>query len=193
MKQHHQYHLDYASRFGQPLVFDLGQDYRMSDFEASSFVSQMRDIYSLNRAQWEPFNLHLCNYDPELPGQRDLMENEHYRGFTWNISEECFTRLFPVERIVYLSPDAPEVTSSWNHDDVYVIGGVVDKSASGGKMTLSKIKRLGLRSQRFDIDRYFKKRQVNENCCFKCLSILTTCALFGCLIRPACLADDNPD
>ena len=68
--------------------------------------------------------------------------------------------LIPPLRIVYLSPDSPEVATEWRHDDVYVIGGVVDKSGVGGTMTLSKIKKLGLRSVRFDIDRYFKKKQV---------------------------------
>jgi len=159
IKRDHQLNLDFAHRFGQPLVFDLGQDYHMNSEESNSFVNQMRDIYSLNRAQWEPFQLHLCNYNPQSPGHRDIIESEEYGGYLWNVSEDCFTRLFPPERIVYLSPDAPEVATEWRHDDVYVIGGVVDKTGVGGTMTLSKIKRLGLRSVRFDIDRYFKKKQ----------------------------------
>ena len=150
----------YALDFGQPIVFDLKQDYRMSDGEASSFVQQMRGVYAANRTMWEPFQLHLCGYDPGLPGMRDLVESEQSRHYLWNVTEDCFSRLFPRERLVYLSPDAPELASEWRHDDVYVIGGVVDKSDRGGKMTLSKIKSLGIRSQRFDIDRYFKKRKV---------------------------------
>ena len=152
--------LSYALDFGQPVVFDLNLDYRMSDGEAYSFVKQMREVYAANRTMWEPFQLHLCGYDPDLPGMRDLVECEESRHYLWNVTEDCFSRVFPREKLVYLSPDAPEVASEWRHDDVYVIGGVVDKCARGGKMTLSKIKSLGIRSQRFDINRYFKKRQV---------------------------------
>ena len=75
------------------------------------------------------------------------------------MTKDCFTQRFPLERLVYLSPDAPEVASEWRHDDVYIVGGVVDKGG-GDKMTLSKIKKMGIRSQRFDIDRYFTKKKV---------------------------------
>ena len=70
MKKDHRLHLDYAFRFGQPLVFDLGQEYEMNISESSSFVKQMREVYTLNRAQWEPFNIHLCNYNAESQGMK---------------------------------------------------------------------------------------------------------------------------
>lgn len=173
MKKDHRLHLDYAFRFGQPLVFDLGQEYEMNISESSSFVKQMREVYTLNRAQWEPFNIHLCNYNAESQGMKDLVHGVNSTGYMWEVTENCFTSLFPRERLVYLSPDAPEVAEDWRHDDVYIVGGVVDKGNGGGKMTLSKVKQLGIRSQRFDIDKYFKKKQA---------PLLTLDTVFACLI-----------
>jgi hypothetical protein len=37
--------------------------YRMTSEESALFIRQMLKIYSMNRSQWEPFNLFLCNYD----------------------------------------------------------------------------------------------------------------------------------
>jgi len=167
-----EYNLHYAIRFGQPLIFDLAQEREMNYYESSSFVRQMRQIYSDNRAQWEPFHIHLCNYDPELPGLKELAEGEQSAGYLWEVTKDCFTQRFPLERLVYLSPDAPEVASEWRHDDVYIVGGVVDKGG-GDKMTLSKIKKMGIRSQRFDIDRYFTKKKTPA---------MTLDQVFACLL-----------
>jgi len=172
MKKSQEYNFDYAFRFGQPLIFDLAQEHKMNNAESSSFVRQMRQIYSDNRAQWEPFHIHLCNYDPELPGLKELAEGEQSAGYLWEVTKDCFTQRFPLERLVYLSPDAPEVASEWRHDDVYIVGGVVDKGG-GDKMTLSKIKKMGIRSQRFDIDRYFTKKKTPA---------MTLDQVFACLL-----------
>ena len=35
--------------------------------------------------------------------------------------------LFPAERMVYLSPDSNNDLQKFNPDDIYVIGGIIDK------------------------------------------------------------------
>jgi len=74
--------------------------------------------------------------------------------YVWNISSRCFTHIFPHEKLVYLSPKSPNVLTRFNHDDVYVIGATGD-----GKSVLCwpKIKELGIRSARLNIDPYFYK------------------------------------
>jgi len=173
-KRHQQTHLEFGRQFGQPLVIDLGLDYVMRQAEVSSFVSQMKSVYSQNRAQWEPFSLHLCNYDHNKPGMRELIENKDCLDWRWDVTSSCFSSMFPLERLVYLCPDAPEVATEWRHDDIYVVGGVVDREkGGGGQITLSKTKRLGIRSQKLDVDKYFKKKKS---------PLLTLDVMFACLV-----------
>ena len=45
----------------------------------------------------------------------------------WHVTPECFTRVFPPERLVYLSPDSPNVLTEYSQDDVYILGALIDK------------------------------------------------------------------
>lgn len=47
--------------------------------------------------------------------------------FPLNLHEECFTKVFPKEKLVYLTPHCKENLEEFNHDDVYIVGCMVDK------------------------------------------------------------------
>ena len=44
--------------------------------------------------------------------------------------------LFPRDKLVYLSPDSRNDLNHYNEDDIYVIGGIVDKGTDRAPMTL---------------------------------------------------------
>ena len=46
---------------------------------------------------------------------------------TLNLSVQNHLDLFPAERMVYLSPDSNNDLQKFNPDDIYVIGGIIDK------------------------------------------------------------------
>ena len=52
---------------------------------------------------------------------------------------EAVTELFPLDEMVYLSPDAEEELSSLSEEDVYVLGGLVDESIAKVNNLLSAI------------------------------------------------------
>ena len=43
-------------------------------------------------------------------------------------TESSYLDVFPRERLIYLSPDSDEEMVSFDHDAVYIIGGIVDLS-----------------------------------------------------------------
>merc|ERR1719481_1097320 len=57
--------------------------------------------------------------------------------------------MFPRERLVYLSPDSHNDLRLFNPNDVYVIGGIVDKGDDKQPLTLSAAKRMKIRHARF--------------------------------------------
>ena len=51
-------------------------------------------------------------YDPEFP---------------LNIHEKSYLDIFPKEQLVYLTPHCREQMSTYDHNAIYIIGGIVDK------------------------------------------------------------------
>jgi len=156
VKKLHNQNLPYALNFGQPLVFDMGVDYQMSNYEGSNFISQMKELYGSNRAHFEPFNLYLCNYNPRNVVQRKLVEGNHTEKWLWNVTRRCFTEIFPKEKIVYLTSRSRVALREFSHDSVYVIGATVDKRP--GKDEMSKVKELGLNHAYFDLNPVFSRK-----------------------------------
>ena len=102
--RHQNINLSYGWNHGQPLVLDLGVEYRMSNLEGADMIRQMNNLYSSNRQHWEPFNLFLCNYDARDSTHRRLAETRETENRLWNVTRQCFTRVFPREKIIYLTP-----------------------------------------------------------------------------------------
>ena len=64
----------------------------------------------------------MCHIRPKLSILRFSLESQ-----LWHVTSECFTRVFPPERLVYLSPDSPNVLTEYSQDDVYILGALIDK------------------------------------------------------------------
>lgn len=65
------------------------------------------------------------------------------------------------ERLVYLTPDSPNELLEFNHNDVYIIGAIVDK---GGKkpLTLAKAKDHDIRTAKLPLDRAIQCKQSDK-------------------------------
>ncbi|KAM5194139.1 tRNA methyltransferase 10 homolog B isoform 3-T5 [Mantella aurantiaca] len=77
-------------------------------------------------------------------------------------TESGFLEIFPLESIIYLTPDSDSVLEDIDPSKVYVLGGLVDESIQK-KVTYHKAKENGLQTARLPIQEYMVKKENEKN------------------------------
>ena len=105
----------------------------------------------LNKEAKTPFPLYLTGVSPEIQDwlRTNYVIDETGANFPVEITEKHQTELFPKERLVYLSPDSKNDLMEFDDDDIYVIGGIIDKGNDYSPLTLANAKRNQIRHARF--------------------------------------------
>ena len=73
----------------------------------------------------------------------------------YTMTDQHYLQCYDRSRIVYLSPTAPSYMTTFNHDDVYVLGCIVDKSVQR-PLTFARAKEEKLRCVRFPIEQHVR-------------------------------------
>ncbi|NXS14054.1 TM10C methyltransferase, partial [Neodrepanis coruscans] len=141
--------------FGQPLVFDMSYEKDMSVLEVSLTVKQLIMSESCNRRSVDPFHIHLCNFQDDSLFHKEFIK--HY-GEAWSkllitVTDQCYTEVFPKDKLIYLTADSPKVMKTFDHDKIYIVGSMVDKNIKTG-VSLARAKRLGLETAALPLDKY---------------------------------------
>ncbi|KFP05567.1 Mitochondrial ribonuclease P protein 1, partial [Calypte anna] len=141
--------------FGQPLVFDMSYENDMSVREVANTVRQLVLSESSNRRSVDPFHIHFCNLKDDSLYHKEFVK--HYRE-AWDkllvtVTDQCYTQIFPKDKLIYLTADSPKVMKTFDHDKVYIIGSMVDKSIKTG-VSLARAKRLGLETAALPLEKY---------------------------------------
>ncbi|KAH8372015.1 hypothetical protein KR093_009735 [Drosophila rubida] len=147
-----------AMQFAPKLVLDCSYDQHMNNRESSYAAKQLMLCFAENRMNDEPFDLHYCNTNFDghcmqiLKRYIPTMLNPE---FPMNVHSKCFTELFPKKQLVYLTPHCREDLVTYDPDDIYIVGAMVD-TVNNEPLSLAKAKRLGLRMARLPLDRYLQ-------------------------------------
>ncbi|XP_013805495.1 tRNA methyltransferase 10 homolog C [Apteryx mantelli] len=141
--------------FGQPLVFDMSFENDMSPREVANTVRQIVLSEGCNRKSVDPFHIHFCNFKDNSQYHREFIK--HYRE-AWDkllitVTDQCYTNVFPKDKIIYLTADSPKVMKTFDHDKIYIIGSMVDRSIKTG-VSLAQAKRLGLETASLPLEKY---------------------------------------
>ncbi|KFV39386.1 Mitochondrial ribonuclease P protein 1, partial [Tyto alba] len=141
--------------FGQPLVFDMSYEKDMSFRETTNTVRQLVFSEACNRRSVDPFHIHFCNFKDDSLYHKEFIK--HYRE-AWSkllitVTDQCYTELFPKDKLVYLTADSPKVMKTFDHDKIYIVGSMVDKSIKTG-VSLARAKRLGLETAALPLEKY---------------------------------------
>ncbi|XP_061390216.1 mitochondrial ribonuclease P protein 1 homolog [Musca vetustissima] len=147
-----------AMQFSPKLVLDCSYDEYMTKREAENAAKQLMLCFADNRSHDDPFDLHYCNVNLKTPCMQKLQRyipTMLNTDFPMNVHQKCFTEIFPKENIVYLTPHCRTDLVEYNHDDVYVVGAMVD-TVNNEPLSLAKAKRLGLRMARLPLDKYLQ-------------------------------------
>jgi len=144
------------------IVLDLDFDDVMTMTEKHSMIKQIRICYATNKKAEVPCRLHFTNLRGYLG--RELYEKvegfENWKGvikhqnalFTTrgdeNDDEDFFTKR--KKDLVYLTADSENEIETLNENDIYIIGGFIDRNRHKLK-TLNKANENGIRHARFPI------------------------------------------
>ncbi|NXN16093.1 TM10B methyltransferase, partial [Indicator maculatus] len=77
-------------------------------------------------------------------------------------TQESYLDLFPLEAVVYLTPDSENVLEDIDANKVYVLGGLVDESIHK-KLTLQRAQEQALQTARLPIREYMVKSTSTRN------------------------------
>ncbi|NXR44033.1 TM10C methyltransferase, partial [Hippolais icterina] len=141
--------------FGQPLVFDMSYEKEMSLREVTNTVRQIVMSESCNRRSVDPFHIHFCNFKDDSLYHREFIKNyrEAWGKLLITVTDKCYTEIFPKDKLIYLTADSPKVMKTFDHDKIYIVGSMVDKSIKTG-VSLARAKRLGLETAALPLEKY---------------------------------------
>ncbi|XP_076316641.1 tRNA methyltransferase roswell [Tachypleus tridentatus] len=145
-----------AMIYGQKLVVDLDYSNHMTKRECMDTADQLQELYAVNKCDDEPFDLHFCNAHPENQTVKFLHKTipnlREYNCFI-TTTPQSYLDIFPKEKLVYLTPHTRNPLKEYDHEAIYIIGGMVDKSIQK-PISLAKAKKEGLKMAKLPLDLY---------------------------------------
>jgi len=144
----------------QKVVIDVSFDEAMTDKEVRSLVSQLTQLYAKNRLVEHPLQIFVTDFSGRFKQNLDSLDGfENWQGV--KCEEKSYLDLFPKERLVYLTADSDDSIQALDENDIYIIGGIVDKNRYKG-ICLKKAQEQGIRTARLPIDSFMdlKTRKV---------------------------------
>jgi hypothetical protein len=148
--------LFYSLINGPHLIFDLAFEAAMTELELNDLARQIQSSHGVNKVDREPFHFHMCNMAPDGVVAKKLSSLiPNFDQMPITVTSEHYTSCYPASQLIYLSPNAPAVMTQFEHDAVYIIGGIVDK-AREDPLTYAKAKKEKIRTVRFPLDYYVR-------------------------------------
>ncbi|XP_030907677.1 tRNA methyltransferase 10 homolog B isoform X1 [Melopsittacus undulatus] len=152
-----------AKTSGPRLCVDLGVADRMTEKETSRLASQIRRLYGANRRAEKPFWLCLTEFVVgSLIYEECFRMNDGFSNYLMDTTQESYLDLFPLDAIVYLTPDSENVLEDIDPNKVYILGGLVDESIHK-KLTLQRAREQSLQTARLPIREYMVKAINTKN------------------------------
>ncbi|XP_066844020.1 tRNA methyltransferase 10 homolog B isoform X10 [Anser cygnoides] len=140
-----------ARASGPRLCVDLGMADSMTLKETSRLASQIRRLYGANRQAEKPFWLYLTEFVVgSLIYEECFRMNDGFSNYLMDTTQESYLDLFPLDAIVYLTPDSENVLEDIDPKKVYILGGLVDESIHK-KLTLRRAQEQSLQTARLPI------------------------------------------
>ncbi|XP_007456072.1 PREDICTED: tRNA methyltransferase 10 homolog B isoform X1 [Lipotes vexillifer] len=152
-----------AKHSGPRLCIDLSMTHHMSKKELSRLAGQIRRLYGSNKKADRPFWICLTGFTTDSPLYEECLRmNDGFSSYLLDITEEdCFS-LFPLETLVYLTPDSEHALEDVDLNKVYILGGLVDESIQK-KVTFQKAQEHSVKTARLPIQEYMVRRQNGKN------------------------------
>ncbi|XP_067171861.1 tRNA methyltransferase 10 homolog B isoform X3 [Apteryx mantelli] len=152
-----------AKESGPRLCVDLSMADHMTKKETSRLAAQIRRLYGANRRAKKPFWLCLTEFVMGSSIYEECFRmNDGFSNYLMDTTQESYLDLFPLDTIVYLTPDSENVLEDIDPKKVYILGGLVDESIHK-KLTLQRARDQSLQTARLPIREYMVKTINTKN------------------------------
>lgn len=155
-----------SAMFGQKLVIDFSYQHLMPPSDYSGICKQAQRMFMANYEEANPFDLWFCNfpYESRVHSQlKRIAPNLLRPDSMLNVTERSFLNIgVDRERLVYLSPDAPDKLDEFRHDDVYVLGAFIDRN-DNRPQSLMRAQEANIRSARLPLEDHVIWKNDNAN------------------------------
>ncbi|XP_060092998.1 tRNA methyltransferase 10 homolog B [Heteronotia binoei] len=152
-----------AKKTGPRLCVDLSMTTHMTTKEISRLAAQIRRLYGSNKKSQKPFWLYLTGFVQNSPiAEECLRMNDGFSSYLIDVTPESYLDLFPLETIVYLTPDAEKALEEVDPHKVYILGGLVDESIQK-RLTFQNAHERHLQMARLPIQEYMVKKANAKN------------------------------
>ncbi|CAL1293338.1 unnamed protein product [Larinioides sclopetarius] len=151
--------------YGQKVVVDLDFDCFMRKQDCNNCGEQLLELYSANRKNVHPFDLTFCNADinsQTMSAFRKYMPNLYAPDNFITVTDMSYLDIYPKEKLVYITPYAKEPLKVYDHNAIYIIGGLVDKCIRE-PVVLAKAKREQIRAVHLPYDEYLMWGRGNKS------------------------------
>ncbi|ELW69858.1 RNA (guanine-9-)-methyltransferase domain-containing protein 3 [Tupaia chinensis] len=131
--------------------------------ELSRLAGQIRRLYGSNRKADRPFWICLTGFTTDSPLYEECLRmNDGFSSYLLDVTEEDCFDVFPLETLVYLTPDSEHTLEDVDPNQVYILGGLVDESIQK-KVTFQKAQEYSVKTARLPIQEYMVRHPNGKN------------------------------
>lgn len=118
-----------SARLGEMVVIDCGfEQEHAREYYLLNLVDQVQYLFSEVHQYRSPSFLYLCNLGSHGKLRAEFTRRAPVENLCLEATESSYLDVFPRDKLIYLSPDSDVEMTSFDHDAVYIIGGIIDLS-----------------------------------------------------------------
>ncbi len=118
-----------SARLGEALIIDCGfEQEHVREHYLSNLVDQIQYLFADITRYHSPSFVYLCNLLHQGRLQAEFDRRAPLENMCFEVTESSYLDLFPHDKFIYLTPDSNVEMTSFDHDAIYIIGGIVDLS-----------------------------------------------------------------
>jgi len=118
-----------SARLGEMIVIDCGfEQEHAREHYLLNLVDQVQYLFAEVNRYHSPSFVYLCNLSRHGRLQAEFDRRAPLDNLCFEVTQSSYLDIFPQEKLIYLSPDSNVEMTSFDHDAVYIIGGIIDLS-----------------------------------------------------------------
>jgi ribonuclease P protein 1 len=111
------------------IVVDCGfEQEHAREYYLTNLVDQVQYLFADVTHYHSPSFVYLCNLSQQGRLKMEFDRRAPLDNMCFEVTESSYLDIFPNEKLIYLSPDSNVEMTSFDHNAIYIIGGIVDLS-----------------------------------------------------------------